>query len=95
VIVAENGRQALEYRQQQREIDLILMDVQMPEMDGLQATALIRADPRWQQLPIIAMTAQAMQGDGERFLAAGMSDYISKPVRSQDMLASLARAINT
>jgi len=65
--------------------DLILMDVQMPIMDGFKATAIIRADDRWKDITIIAMTANAMQGDHEKCLEAGMDDYISKPI-SPDLL---------
>ena len=93
VLVRGNGRQALEASDLER-FDLILMDVQMPEMDGLQATAQIRERERrtGQHVPIIAMTAHAMQGDRERFLAAGMDDYISKPIKPQE-LYSLIQAI--
>ena len=90
VILAENGRLALE-RLAQEEIDLIFMDVQMPEMDGLEATAAIRADERWANIPIIAMTAHAMKGDRERFLAAGMDDYITKPIRAREVFTVIAR----
>jgi len=80
VATAENGRLALECLEQ-ASFDLILMDVQMPEMDGFEATSRIRADDRLRRLPVIAMTAHAMEGDRERCLAAGMDDYISKPVK--------------
>ncbi|MCA9087735.1 MAG: response regulator [Planctomycetaceae bacterium] len=93
VTVASNGQQAVDLVQQQ-EFDVILMDVQMPLLDGFQATAEIRA---WEQdagcrHPIVAMTAHAMQGDRERCLAAGMDDYVSKPIRPQSLLSALARA---
>jgi CheY-like chemotaxis protein len=72
--------------------DLIFMDVQMPEMDGLTATEQIRQNKALSQQPyIIALTANALKGDRERFLAAGMDDYLSKPVRLED----LATAIET
>ena len=71
VTPAENGRVALELLTENH-FDLVLMDVQMPEMDGLETTAAIRANPAWANLPVIAMTAHAMKGDRERFLAAGM-----------------------
>jgi signal transduction histidine kinase/CheY-like chemotaxis protein len=85
VTPAENGRIALELLARSQ-FDLVLMDVQMPEMDGLETTAAIRANPAWAELPIIAMTAHAMKGDRERFLAAGMDDYVSKPIRSNVLL---------
>jgi two-component system sensor histidine kinase/response regulator len=84
VSLAENGQEALEALKTQ-EFDAVLMDVQMPVMDGFEATRQIRLQDRFQQLPIIAMTANAMKGDKNRCLQAGMNDYISKPV-SQDLL---------
>jgi CheY-like chemotaxis protein/HPt (histidine-containing phosphotransfer) domain-containing protein len=84
VTIVNNGRSALE-TMQHKEFDLVLMDVQMPEMDGYQATALIREDERFKDLPIIAMTAYAMNGDREKCLATGMNDYVAKPLEP-DML---------
>jgi len=72
----------------------VLMDVQMPEMDGLEATRQIRARPPSGQGPrIIAMTANAMQGDRELCLAAGMDDYIAKPIRVEELVQALARCV--
>jgi len=87
VVLAENGRKALAALSGQA-FDLILMDVQMPELDGLQATTAIRAQEQrtGEHIPIIAMTAHAMTGDRERCLAAGMDDYMSKPINSQALL---------
>jgi two-component system, sensor histidine kinase and response regulator len=83
VSAADNGRQAVEiYRNDPEQFDLILMDVQMPQMDGLQATRAIR-EAGFQRIPIIAMTANAMEGDREKCLRAGMNDYVSKPIRRE------------
>ena len=87
VVTAANGREALE-RLETEKVDLVLMDIQMPEMDGLEATRKIREQKKFADLPIIAMTAHAMAGDRSRCLQSGMNDYISKPV-SQDLLIGL------
>jgi CheY-like chemotaxis protein len=90
--LAANGLEVLQAVRRQP-YDVILMDVQMPEMDGLEATRQICACwPREQRPRIIAMTANAMQGDRELCLAAGMDDYISKPIRIPDLVAALERA---
>jgi CheY-like chemotaxis protein len=95
VVLAVNGQEAVESIQRGG-IDLVLMDVQMPEMSGIEAAALIRQHEREHghcgRMPIIALTAHAMQGDRERCLAAGMDDYVSKPVRSADLLGAIERA---
>ena len=90
VTTANNGKIALEMVEQQA-FDGILMDMQMPVMDGLLATERIRQNPRHAQLPIIAMTASAMPGDRETCMAAGMNDHISKPVDPEEMFRTLAR----
>jgi signal transduction histidine kinase/ActR/RegA family two-component response regulator len=87
--LANDGRQALEKLESAGDFDLILMDVQMPVLDGLEATRLIRKDERWKHLPIVAMTAHAMSGDKERCLAAGMNGYISKPVHPSHLLTTV------
>jgi PAS domain S-box-containing protein len=91
VHVADNGEQAL-FALTKEEFDCILMDVQMPVMDGVQATQKVRASKaRFRAIPIIALTAYAMSGDREKFFAAGMDDYISKPVDQDELLKVLKR----
>ncbi|HDI59332.1 MAG TPA: response regulator [Desulfobacteraceae bacterium] len=86
-----NGLEALE-KLASETFDVVLMDVQMPEMDGLAATRAIRAaSAPYRDVPIIAMTAHALEGDREMCLEAGMNDYLSKPIRARDLLATLAR----
>lgn len=87
VTVVDDGKQAVEILTQQ-DFDLVFMDIQMPQMDGYQATHLIRQQPKTKNLPIIAMTAHAVKGDREKCLAAGMDDYISKPIKA-DVLSQL------
>ncbi|MBU0484075.1 MAG: cache domain-containing protein [Proteobacteria bacterium] len=89
VDIAENGRQAVQALTD-RNYDAVLMDIQMPEMDGIEATHRIRALAGREKLPIIAMTANAMKGDRERCLAAGMNDYISKPINRPELFRVLA-----
>jgi len=96
VTLAADGREALE-RLQTGNFDLILMDIQMPEMDGVEATRAIRFKDRFQDMrdiPIIAMTAFAMPGDRERFLAAGMNGYISKPVDKKELVELIERTLS-
>jgi signal transduction histidine kinase/DNA-binding response OmpR family regulator len=98
ITIAENGQEAVvQFRT--HAFDLILMDVQMPTMDGFEATAAIRADEttRGSHIPIIAMTAHAMKGDEERCLAAGMNDYLPKPINTAELMKkveSIAERIN-
>ncbi|MFB9339171.1 HAMP domain-containing protein [Actinoplanes octamycinicus] len=91
VVYAENGRKGIDVLAQHDDIDLILMDVMMPEMDGYAATAAIRAMPKYANLPIIAVTAKAMHGDREKSISSGASDYVTKPVDAEDLLACIER----
>ena len=90
VVIGRNGREAIERLEEVEDIDLVLMDVMMPEMDGYEATVEIRKNPRWRKLPIIAVTAKAMKDDQERCLQAGSNDYLAKPI-DLDRLFSLIR----
>jgi CheY-like chemotaxis protein len=85
--VAENGRVAVDLLNQQQDVDIVLMDIMMPEMDGYEATMAIRKMNTYDKLPIIALTAKAMKGDREKCLEAGMSDYVSKPVNIEQLLS--------
>ncbi len=95
VTAVTSGRQAVE-AWQEHHFDCILMDIQMPEMDGYEAVARIREmeKDRSERVPIIAMTAHAMPGDEKKCLQAGMDDYISKPIDSRTLLALLARYVH-
>jgi CheY-like chemotaxis protein len=90
VEIARNGREALEHLRKNPDVDLVLMDIMMPVMDGLQATRELRKQPQFARLPIIALTAKAMIDDREKCLEAGANDYIAKPLDA-DKLLSLAR----
>ncbi len=92
VTLAENGKQALEALQQgERRFDIVLMDCQMPVMDGYEATRNIRENPEWQDLPVIAVTANVMQGDRDDCLESGMNDYITKPYNRADLKSIIDR----
>jgi two-component system cell cycle response regulator DivK len=71
--------------------DLVLMDIQLPDIGGVEALVRLRADTRTASVPVVALTAQAMEGDRERFLAAGFDDYLSKPVNVTDLIATVQR----
>jgi len=89
VIYAENGRNAISMLKTTPGIDIVLMDIMMPEMDGYDTMRAIRAIDRFQKLPIIALTARAMKGDREKCIEAGASDYIPKPVAPEQLLSQL------
>jgi CheY-like chemotaxis protein len=89
---ADNGQEALDWLDREP-FDLVLMDCQMPVLDGYAATRLLRQRPQWRELPVIAMTANAMVGDREKVLAAGMNDHIAKPIKVDEVFAILARWI--
>ena len=86
---AENGKQAIEQLKKDPNVDAVLMDVMMPEMDGYETTRAIRGMDNFKSLPIIALTAKAMKGDREKCIAAGASDYITKPVDTEQLLSLL------
>jgi len=87
---AESGQEGIDILMRSRPIDIVLMDIMMPEMDGYETIRRIRANSRFKDLPIIALTAKAMKGDRESCIAAGASEYISKPV-DMDQLVGLLR----
>lgn len=92
VEIAGNGREAID-KVRSNHYDVVFMDIQMPEMDGLQAVAELRRDPRFADLPVIAMTAHAMAGDRELSVQAGMNDHVTKPIDPDALLATLQRWI--
>jgi CheY-like chemotaxis protein len=89
VLSATNGRQAVEILKSSDNLNVVLMDIMMPEMDGYETMREIRREPRFRTLPILALTAKAMKGDREKCLEAGASDYIAKPVNTEQLLSLL------
>ena len=98
-VLQASGHRTLEATTGQRAVelatehgpDVVLMDIQLPDIDGVEALRRLRADERTQAVPVLALTAQAMEGDRERFLAAGFDGYLSKPVNIADLLDTVRR----
>jgi signal transduction histidine kinase/CheY-like chemotaxis protein len=93
VFIANNGQECLDILEKEQ-FSAVLMDMQMPIMGGLEATELIRKNPRYSGLPIIAMTANAMEGDRDKCLAAGMDDYTTKPINPNQLLQTILKCLN-
>jgi len=89
VVVGKNGMEALEQLKKNDDIDLILMDIMMPVMDGFEAMAVIRKERRFKNLPIIAITANAMKGDRKKCIDGGANDYLAKPIDTERLFAML------
>jgi len=89
VLTATTGKEAIQIVEKTPELAIVLMDIMMPEMDGYQTMGVIRQNPAYRRLPIIALTAKAMKGDREKCLEAGASDYLAKPVNTEQLLSAL------
>ena len=89
VLIGKDGKESLKCLNEHPDIDLVLMDIMMPEMDGYQATEEIRKQAQFKNLPIIALTAKAMKGDRHKCIEAGASDYLSKPIDIDKLLSML------
>ena len=92
VVIAVNGREAIE-RAREDTPDLVLMDLSLPEVDGWEATRILKEDPATRSIPIIALTAHAMAGEKERTLAAGCNDYDTKPIELPRLLSKIQRQL--
>jgi CheY-like chemotaxis protein len=89
VLTATTGREAIQTIESTSNLAIVLMDIMMPEMDGYQTIEKIRQNSKLRRLPIIALTAKAMKGDREKCLEAGASDYLAKPVNTEQLLSAL------
>jgi CheY-like chemotaxis protein len=89
VLTATTGREAIELIEKNPQLSIVLMDIMMPEMDGYETIEQIRARSAYRRLPIVALTAKAMKGDREKCLEAGASDYLAKPVNTEQLLTML------
>jgi CheY-like chemotaxis protein len=89
VLTATTGNEAIELIEKTPSLAIVLMDIMMPEMDGYQTMEKIRQNRAYRRLPIIALTAKAMKGDREKCLEAGASDYLAKPVNTEQLLSAL------
>lgn len=92
VVEAVNGEEAVTVAKQEKP-DLILMDVQLPRMDGYEATRQIKADPELESIPVLAVTSYALGGDREKALAAGCADYVAKPFRPRELVAKVEKLL--
>ncbi|MBC7171479.1 MAG: response regulator [Polyangiaceae bacterium] len=93
IVPARSGREAIEVFRRDEDIDLVLMDIMMPEMDGYRTTQAIRRMPERAGIPIVALTAKAMPGDREKTLEAGCDDFVPKPVEGPRLLSTLRRLL--
>ncbi len=89
IVVGRNGKEGIEKLEQNADISLVLMDIMMPEMDGYEAMRIIRKNPKYKKLPMIALTAKAMQGDRDKCIEAGANDYLTKPVDTEKLISLL------
>ncbi|MFJ4977038.1 HAMP domain-containing protein, partial [Streptomyces coeruleorubidus] len=94
VVYAENGREGIETLERSPDVELVLMDIMMPEMDGYETISAIRRTPRWADLPIVALTAKAMPGDREKSIARGANDYVPKPVDIDRLLTVVCELLS-